>query len=103
MVTILHATASDTSEPVETLLWDRKAEGGFPEMKELKNRVRNIIDPGKDMGHIDRRLKKDRETAEGTNGEGLTGTKQVATKTESSIGAKSKPPQGAQKDCEDCK
>lgn len=42
----------------ETLLWDRKAEGGFPETKELKNRVRNIIEPGRDLGHIDRSLKK---------------------------------------------
>lgn len=102
-MTILYAAASDTSEPVETLLWDRKAEGGFPETKELKSRVRNIIDPGKDMGHIDRRLKKDREAAEGMNDEGVTGTGQLATKTESSISAESKPPQGVQKDCEDCK
>ena len=95
---ILHAAASDTSEPVETLLWDRKAEGGFPETKELKNRVRNVIDPGKDMGHIDRRLKKDRESM---NGEDRTVKEQVATKTESN--AESKPLQGVQKDCGDCK
>lgn len=40
------------------MLWDRKAEGGFPETKELKDRVRNIIEPGRDLGHIDRSLKK---------------------------------------------
>ncbi|KUJ21124.1 uncharacterized protein LY89DRAFT_681731 [Mollisia scopiformis] len=35
------------------LLWDRKAEGGFPETKELKRRVRDIIDPSRDLGHVD--------------------------------------------------
>lgn len=54
----------------ETLLWDRKAEGGFPETKELKNRVRNIIEPGRDLGHIDRSLKKSQAAkGQGTNDE----------------------------------
>ncbi|KAH7360446.1 selT/selW/selH seleno protein domain-containing protein, partial [Rhexocercosporidium sp. MPI-PUGE-AT-0058] len=35
------------------LLWDRKAEGGFPETKELKRRVRDIVDPKRDLGHVD--------------------------------------------------
>ncbi|KAG4436354.1 hypothetical protein IFR05_008175 [Cadophora sp. M221] len=35
------------------ILWDRKAEGGFPETKELKRRVRDIIDPKRDLGHVD--------------------------------------------------
>ena len=42
---------ANSSAVVETLLWDRKAEGGFPETKELKNRVRNVIEPGRDLGH----------------------------------------------------
>ena len=33
------------------MLWDRKTEGRFPEAKELKQRVRDVIDPGKDLGH----------------------------------------------------
>jgi len=37
----------------EHVLWDRKAEGGFPETKELKRRVRDVIDPNRDLGHID--------------------------------------------------
>ncbi len=45
------------------MLWDRKTDGGFPETKELKNRVRNVIDPGRDMGHVDRSLKKGRKPA----------------------------------------
>ena len=34
-------------------IWDRKAEGGFPEAKILKQRVRNIIAPERDLGHVD--------------------------------------------------
>lgn len=37
----------------QDVLWDRKAEGGFPETKELKRRVRDIIDPKRDLGHVD--------------------------------------------------
>jgi len=51
----------ETSDPAvsvkDTLIWDRKSEGGFPETKELKNRVRNLIEPDRDLGHIDRSLK----------------------------------------------
>ncbi|MEI2265558.1 SelT/SelW/SelH family protein [Erwinia sp. CGal63] len=36
------------------LLWDRKADGGFPEVKELKQRVRNYCFPERDLGHLDR-------------------------------------------------
>ena len=36
---------------IEEVLWDRKTEGRFPEAKELKQRVRDVIDPGKDLGH----------------------------------------------------
>ncbi|KAI9675124.1 MAG: hypothetical protein M1817_001532 [Caeruleum heppii] len=35
------------------VLWDRKVEGGFPETKELKRRVRDVIQPGRDLGHVD--------------------------------------------------
>lgn len=35
------------------LLWDRKAEGCFPEMKELKQRLRDRIAPERDLGHSD--------------------------------------------------
>lgn len=35
------------------LIWDRKAENGFPEAKILKQRVRNHVEPGKDLGHSD--------------------------------------------------
>jgi selenoprotein W-related protein len=35
-------------------IWSRKAEGRFPEMKELKQRVRDRIAPDMDLGHSDR-------------------------------------------------
>lgn len=37
------------------LIWSRKAEGGFPEITELKQRVRDVIVPDKDLGCIDRK------------------------------------------------
>lgn len=39
----------------EALIWSRKAEGRFPEITELKQRVRDVIAPGRDLGHADRR------------------------------------------------
>lgn len=34
-------------------IWDRKAEGRHAEAKELKRRVRDIINPARDLGHSD--------------------------------------------------
>lgn len=38
----------------ESLVWSRAVEGRFPEIKELKRRVRDIVAPGRDLGHVDR-------------------------------------------------
>ncbi|MCJ1228819.1 hypothetical protein MMC12_005482 [Toensbergia leucococca] len=38
-------------------LWDRKTEGAFPETKELKKLVRDVIDPDRDLGHVDGKRK----------------------------------------------
>ena len=35
------------------LLWDRKQDGGFPDAKLIKQKVRNYAWPDKDLGHID--------------------------------------------------
>jgi selenoprotein W-related protein len=35
-------------------VWSRAARGGFPEIKELKQLVRDHIAPGKTLGHTDR-------------------------------------------------
>ena len=34
-------------------IFDRKEFGGFPEIKELKQLVRDVVAPGKDLGHTD--------------------------------------------------
>jgi selenoprotein W-related protein len=36
------------------LIWSRAAEGRFPEIKELKQLVRDRVAPGKSLGHSDR-------------------------------------------------
>ncbi|TAQ85413.1 hypothetical protein B7494_g6258 [Chlorociboria aeruginascens] len=49
--------AHGKANPIEIqthILWDRKTEGGFPETKILKQRVRDIIEPGRGLGHVDR-------------------------------------------------
>ncbi len=38
----------------EDLLWSRQEQGRFPEIKELKQLVRDKIAPGRDLGHSDR-------------------------------------------------
>jgi len=35
-------------------VWNRKRDGGFPEITDLKRRVRDIIAPEKSLGHSDR-------------------------------------------------
>ena len=35
------------------VLWDRKSEGRFPELKELKQRIRDRIAPDRNLGHSD--------------------------------------------------
>lgn len=44
----------------DQLIWERKRDGGFPGPKELKQRVRDIIEPDRDLGHTDCASKDDR-------------------------------------------
>lgn len=37
----------------ETLLWERKRDGGFPEAKILKQRLRDLCWPERELGHND--------------------------------------------------
>ena len=37
-----------------TVIWSRAADGGFPEIKELKKRVRDRIAPEKNLGHSEK-------------------------------------------------
>ncbi|MGH7791006.1 MAG: SelT/SelW/SelH family protein [Thermodesulfobacteriota bacterium] len=38
----------------DELLWSREEKGRFPDIKELKQLVRDRVSPGKDLGHTDR-------------------------------------------------
>lgn len=53
--------------PARTVLWDRKTDGGFPETKELKRRVRDVIEPVRDLGHVDRNHARPSTTTATTN------------------------------------
>lgn len=35
-------------------VWERKRDGGFPDVKLLKQRIRDRLDPGRSLGHVDR-------------------------------------------------
>ncbi len=37
----------------EQVVWSRAAEGRFPELKELKQRLRDVIAPERPLGHSD--------------------------------------------------
>ena len=36
------------------IIWERKRDGGFPDIKMLKQRVRDLVDPERNLGHVDR-------------------------------------------------
>lgn len=38
----------------QTVIWSFKEKRRFPDIKELKQLVRDLISPGKDLGHLDR-------------------------------------------------
>lgn len=53
-VTLIPGTGGVFDVTVDgALVWSRKAEGRFPEMKELKQRIRDVIAPDRDLGHSD--------------------------------------------------
>lgn len=39
----------------DNIIYDRKREGRFPEIKELKQLVRDVINPEKTLGHSDKK------------------------------------------------
>lgn len=41
----------------DSRIWERRADGGFPDIRELKRRVRDQLFPGRDLGHLDRALR----------------------------------------------
>ena len=39
----------------ETLIFDRVIAGGFPEIKILKQQIRDVVNPSKSLGHSDKK------------------------------------------------
>ncbi|EED16867.1 selenoprotein domain protein [Talaromyces stipitatus ATCC 10500] len=109
---IFTVTIVSTSSTEETLLWDRKTNGGFPEVKQLKALVRNIVDPTRDLGHVDRALNKankDKEDSTVTKSENSAEKQQVgadataAASTATQTDEKEEDlPLKPQEPCEDC-
>lgn len=98
-----------------SVLWDRKVDGGFPETKVLKGRVRDLVEPGRGLGHTDRALQKGTEKekekenqsqtkdADGDDGAGKASAAPVVGKDAEGnveeVTAGGNPPQ----DCQDCR
>lgn len=38
----------------DNVVWSREIERGFPQPKQLKQRIRDLITPGRSLGHLDR-------------------------------------------------
>ena len=77
-------TAGEDAGLTATTLWDRKMDGGFPETKELKRRVRDVVEPGRDLGHVDRDYPR-------------------KEKKEEKVNEKNEEKAGRKQECEDCK
>ncbi|CAN8097512.1 unnamed protein product [Discula destructiva] len=91
-----------------TILWDRKTDGGFPETKELKRRVRDVIEPGRNLGHVDRDHPKPAAAASAAAAAAPAAApaaadkdakKEETRKEEQGISTEEK---GGAKECEDC-
>ena len=39
----------------QELIWCRERDKGFPDIKELKQKIRDYVSPEKELGHIDRK------------------------------------------------
>jgi selenoprotein W-related protein len=48
-----------TVEIDDELVWDRKRDGGFPDLAPLKRLVRDRVAPGRSLGHTDRHAGQD--------------------------------------------
>lgn len=59
-VTLIPGTGGVFEVRVEgETVWSRKAENRFPDIAELKQRVRDKVAPERDLGHVDRRDAKE--------------------------------------------
>ncbi|GMG21996.1 unnamed protein product [Ambrosiozyma monospora] len=49
------------------LLWDRKQDGGFPDSKIIKQKIRDVIHPQLKMNHLDKKNKNDGKLITGSS------------------------------------
>ena len=97
LVTLFHRPPPPSLDAVShAVLWDRKRDGGFPETKELKRRVRDLIQPGRDLGHVDRDYPTTVKDAAG--GKDDVGGKEAELSSQTKHSCKL----GAEGGCEDC-
>eukprot|EP00581_Thalassiosira_minuscula_P018940 CAMPEP_0183720424 /NCGR_PEP_ID=MMETSP0737-20130205/13040_1 /TAXON_ID=385413 /ORGANISM="Thalassiosira miniscula, Strain CCMP1093" /LENGTH=341 /DNA_ID=CAMNT_0025950281 /DNA_START=242 /DNA_END=1267 /DNA_ORIENTATION=+ len=61
------SSSSKGDQKNSVLLWDRKTQGRFPESKEVKQLVRDCVNPDEDLGHSDNRQPSE---ADGSNAKG---------------------------------
>eukprot|EP00965_Chrysotila_dentata_P210415 6185864-Pleurochrysis_carterae.AAC.1 len=61
----------------EYIIWDRAAQGRFPESRELKQAIRDVLDPARSLGHSDR---KELQPSEADLKEEHRGSAQTAVK-----------------------
>ncbi|KAM3453534.1 hypothetical protein MY3296_003765 [Beauveria thailandica] len=117
IVTIHHASEETTSlsgsgsggsggeGTSRRVLWDRKVDGGFPETKELKRRVRDVMEPGRDLGHVDRDYARPAPVADKIKVQEIK--VQEVNKTENGgqnvTGKQDNSQNASSKECEDCK
>ncbi|KAL2693827.1 hypothetical protein Neosp_000393 [[Neocosmospora] mangrovei] len=90
IVSITHK-APEAETASTKVLWDRREDGGFPETKELKRRVRDVVEPGRDLGHVDGKHAKKTEENKAAQ------PQQVEEKV-----VQGEASQGGDKKCEDC-
>ena len=84
------------AQPVHTVIWDRATEGGFPETKVLKRRVRDLVQPGRGLGHVDRGI----ESSDKTEAEHQTDVRVGEQKQRDET---TQPGRQTKAECEDCK
>ncbi|KAG5933370.1 hypothetical protein E4U59_006906 [Claviceps monticola] len=110
-ITIQTSSSSSSSPNVPAtdtgdiqVLWDRKRDGGFPEVKYLKRRVRDVIEPGRNLGHVDRDVSGTGSSARKKGPEGSEGGEageEVAGEGAAVVEGGGKA-EGAEGKCEDC-